>query len=194
MFIVVLSVLFYYLSYSSSLPILTNLSLFSILFIITFVLFLSSFLTLSCFILSFLPFTLLSPLIPSSFLFFKPLFFFYHHFAFAQFVSLLSLFYLFISLLSLSLPPPFFLSCSFLPSFFFLSFIASFLPLIPLHFVNCHVCCFFHPSLSYFLSFSFCFPLLMSFFSFLITVLLFLPSPLPSISFIVTCPHLHLII
>lgn len=120
--------------------------------------------------------------------------FFYHHFAFAQFVSLLSLFYLFISLLSLSLPPPFFLSCSFLPSFLFLSFIASFLPLIPLHFVNCHVCCFFHPSLSYFLSFSFCFPLLMSSFSFLITVLLFLPSPLPSISFIFTCPHLHLII
>lgn len=64
--------------------------------------------------LSFLPFTLLSPLIPFSFLFFIPFFFFYHHFTFAQVVSLLSLFYLFISLLSLSLPPPFFLSCSFL--------------------------------------------------------------------------------
>lgn len=146
--------------------------------------------------LSFLPFTLLTVTSYSFFLSFLYTFLlFYHHFTFALFVSLLSLFYLFISLLSLSLPPPFFLSCSFLPSFLFLSFMASFLPVIPLHFVNCHVCCFFDPSLSYLLSFSFCFPLLMSFHSpSFITVLLFLPSPLPPISFIVTCPHLHLVI
>lgn len=140
--------------------------------------FLSSFLTLSCFILSTSVLPSIYFAVTSYSFFFSSLYtflLFYHHFTFAEFVSLLFLFYLFISLLSLSLPPPFFLSCSFLPSFLFLSFMASFLPVIPLHFVHCHVCCFFHPSLFYFLSFSFCFPLLMSFFSFLSTVLLFLP-------------------